>query len=357
MNRELRPIVGLLCLLALAVTALAIVTYAVSMIAGLGLFYYTSEGVELGARRLEGIPVFILTIGFLVPLQPSVAEVFAGLWVIYAVCFAAAWYDFGRYHRTTKRDFWRPLAFSRINYLRALPLIGAGLLFAVLVLHAVQESQGVGTGGITFRSPIEAVFNLAYSPVQEEIAFRIIPLGFAAALMVIMTGSKVAQQSFARIILLSFLSPQRAREAAGLPTIASAGWRKGVSWLEWTLAVAIAVYFGLAHYLAGGGWEFGKVTTAALSGVVLALVYFTHGAYAPILLHWFFNYYFYTIDVAAQAFPALARFPEIVSYITVAGPLGSVGFLVLIALGIKAVAGAFFGKTKIQADPAVTAAN
>jgi hypothetical protein len=37
-----------------------------------------------------------------------------------------------------------------------------------------------------------------------------------------------------------------------------------------------------------------------LSGLAMGFVYLRYGAYAPILLHWFFNYYFGAFDLASQ---------------------------------------------------------
>lgn len=52
----------------------------------------------------------------------------------------------------------------------------------------------------------------------------------------------------------------------------------------------------------GGGWEIGKVSTAFLAGVAFGVAYVAYGAYADILLHWFFNYYFTILDMASSTF-------------------------------------------------------
>lgn len=321
----------------------AMVTYIASMAAGLGLFFFTTDGIELSARHLASVPLNIfVAVPVTFPIQPSVGEVFFVLWVVYVLCFAIAWYDFGGFHRSIRTDFWQPLTFSKINFLRGLPLIGAGLLSAVLIIHSVQESQGVGTGGLSFRTPLEALFNLAYSPISEEIAFRITPLGAASAVVVLLLG-RGRQPRFAgwtgalKLAFLAFLAPQKARALAGLPTIQSSGWKHGVSWPEWILAIAISAMFGLAHILVGGGWEPGKATTAALSGFVLALVFFSHGAYAPILLHWFFNYYFMAVDLIGRNYPVLSFVVSVTNLVTV-----WFGILVLIAWAINRIAPIFF---------------
>ena len=75
---------------------------------------------------------------------------------------------------------------------------------------------------------------------------------------------------------------------------------RGISRLEWVALVLTSGAFGAAHYLYGGGWEIGKISTAMVSGLALGYVYLRYGAYAPVLLHWFFNYYFGAFDLASQ---------------------------------------------------------
>ena len=70
--------------------------------------------------------------------------------------------------------------------------------------------------------------------------------------------------------------------------------------LEFFTIIGSSLVFGLTHFLSGAGWEIGKISTAMVSGLALGLVYLRYGAYAPILLHWFFNYYFGAFDLASQ---------------------------------------------------------
>ena len=64
-----------------------------------------------------------------------------------------------------------------------------------------------------------------------------------------------------------------------------------------------SVLFGLAHVESGGGtnWGAGKVVTSAISGFVIAIAYVAYGAYAAILLHWFFDFYFEVFSVGGSA--------------------------------------------------------
>jgi hypothetical protein len=77
--------------------------------------------------------------------------------------------------------------------------------------------------------------------------------------------------------------------------------------------------FGFAHILYGGGWEIGKVSTACLAGFVFAIMYVSYGAYADILLHWFFNYYFTVLDMGSTAYgAAFTGFTNITYFVNIA---------------------------------------
>jgi hypothetical protein len=96
----------------------------------------------------------------------------------------------------------------------------------------------------------------------------------------------------------------------GLNTIRSNGFRYGISRFEWLLLGVSSAAFGAVHFLAGGGWQIGKISTAFMSGMVLGITYLMYGAYAPVLLHWFFNVYLGSFNLAAEL--GVQRFDSIV---------------------------------------------
>ena len=104
------------------------------------------------------------------------------------------------------------------------------------------------------------------------------------------------------LFLLVNFSPELAKSKLGYKTVAANGFIRGISPLEWALILVSSFVFGIAHYIGGGGWEIGKVSTAALAGFVFAIMYVSYGAYADILLHWFFDYYFQVLDMASTAY-------------------------------------------------------
>jgi hypothetical protein len=105
----------------------------------------------------------------------------------------------------------------------------------------------------------------------------------------------------------------------------------GIHWSEWILLFLTSSLFGIAHIISGGtDWGVGKAFTAAISGFALGFVFLSYGAYAAILLHWFFDFYFETFNVGANVFGgALATLPDLVSLASVI--VGIVSILVALA--------------------------
>jgi hypothetical protein len=139
------------------------------------------------------------------------------------------------------------------------------------------------------------------------------------------------------LVVASFLSPESAKAKVGLPTITANG-RHGIHWSEWILLILTSSLFGIAHIISGGtDWGIGKAFTAAISGFALGLVYLGYGAYAAILLHWFFDFYFETFSVGADVFGgAVATLPGLVSLASLI--VGTVSILVALAWLVRRIA-------------------
>jgi membrane protease YdiL (CAAX protease family) len=163
---------------------------------------------------------------------------------------------------------------------------------------------GIQTGGLPApQNPTSAAnffASVIYAPITEEFSLRILPIGFFVALRALVqvldspriTGEnsiwsivKIAVKS----VILGFFSPEKAKALVGLRRVATHGFR-GIQWWEWTLLFVTSIIFGLLHVLLGP-WDTGKAVTASLSGFGLGLAYIVYGAYADILVHWFFNFY------------------------------------------------------------------
>ena len=141
---------------------------------------------------------------------------------------------------------------------------------------------------------------------------------------------------------MAMFSPELAKGKMGYRNIRQNGFPWGISPVEWVLILLTSLVFGLAHYLAGSGWEAGKVSTAFLAGFVFAIMYVAYGAYASILMHWFFNSYFTVLSAAETAYGGIFNQISNLAYYT--NLLGGEVILVVFLLFTAFRLGNYFAK-------------
>jgi len=330
--------------LALVLAVFFAISYVVSLALGPVLFFSTSDGLNVAVRRIHVIPVdFFMAITVPIPLGVSFGALFAGVWVAFVICLIFAGLSRGGFIRSVREVLTKSLSLAKANFLIVMPLVATSLLYATFLIQQFQETQGVQTGSLSFppaTSPYVILLELAFAPLREEFAFRItsigIPLGIFL-LFVYRSDRKVSGlKNKAKLILLAVASPERAKSKLGYRNVDQNGFLRGISRLEWSLILLTATVFGLAHYLLGGGWEVGKISTAFLAGLVFGIMYVVYGAYAPILLHGFFNYYFTVLDLADSTYGgAFHGFSNLVEFTNLAaGQVILVVFLLVSAVKI-----------------------
>lgn len=288
-----------------ALAAILLLSYFASMALGPLLFYLTSQGAEIASQRMATLPLsFFMIVNLEVPVGINAGLFFIALWVFYLGAFVLAWTE--RPNVVSSMD---SLASGRLditgsNYLATMPLLASALILVVVLLQTLQESAGVQTGSIKFQNPFVGYLVVSYAPLIEEVSFRITTIGFFDGLYLLWKTRRAnpdnPRPGIARVLLLTMWSPEAAKRLLGLRTIRDDGLRRGILGFEWLVLAVTSVSFGVVHYLSGAGWQIGKISTALISGLALGFVYLRYGAYAPILLHWFFNYYFGTYDLASQ---------------------------------------------------------
>jgi hypothetical protein len=321
------------------VVFIIIVSFVFVHLEGYGFFFFTPGGLALSTQSFN-FPIFILFIfGFDLPVPLAAGSVFLMIWMIYVFCFVAAW----RWRRSFHAVLAKVLSGSRDifgNFLSSMPLLSGMALTAALAIIFSQSAVGIGTGEPQLPSNVhEAFLNLAYAPLVEEFGFRIVPIGLIVVLFVFLAGKNVKSFSGAgsrfRLFLLAFVYPEGAKKMSGLPTVGEFGLLKGLSSLEWIMVVVSAAIFGLAHVLSPVGWEIGKITSAFVQGVFFAVTYVAYGFEAPILLHWYFNYYFYFFDpkIAESYFPGTVGLLSAIELLIVV--LGVAGWVFFAAEGLR----------------------
>jgi hypothetical protein len=313
------------------VTLLIVASFLFVHLLSVGFFFFTSAGLAFSVQPFR-FPFFVFFFfGDYTPYFKA-GDIFAVIWVIYVVCFVAAWRWRQSFHSVLKkalsgsRDFFG-------NFLFSMPLLASMALTAAVAIIFLQSAFGVGTGEPPlFPDVHEAFLQLAVSPLVEEFGFRIVPIGLVVVIFVFAAGRSLKSSSGGgrlKLFFLAFIYPEGAKKVAGLPTVGERGLLKGLSSLEWFIAVVSAGVFGLTHILSPG-WEVGKITSASVQGFFFAVTYIAYGFESPILLHWFFNYYFFFFDpdVAESLFPgAVSLFSGIELLILILGVAGWIFFV------------------------------
>jgi len=333
--------------LALVLVVLSTITYFISLALGPILFFSTSDGLSVAARPIHHLPIDVFTvIEIPIPLiGVNLGGLFAAIWGAFVLCFILAWLSRGGFLKSIKDALKKPFAMGRTNFLFMMPILATGLLYATVIIEEFQATQGVQTGNLNFppaTSPYVILINLAFAPLSEELGFRItsigIPLGIVLAFVLFRSDPKLAGPvNKIKLILLTMVSPEAAKQKLGYRNVSMNGLLHGISPLEWVLILFTAIAFGSAHLLLGGGWEIGKVTTAFLAGLVFGIAYVAYGAYADILLHWFFDYYFTVLDMGGSTYGAgMAAFANLTEGVSLAaGLVVVVVFLIWTALRIS----------------------
>jgi hypothetical protein len=327
-----------------------LLTYIIAM--GVAVSLVTVSQLASDLMASSGRPVlgafYFYSKDTILPLSVTLSFLTDVCIFIFAICFAAGLRSRDGFLPSLKRLTKVGRITSSSNWLVAMPLISSGLIIVVLILTFVLNQVGVPPGSLCDPKinpcPTQAQLfaGLAYAPVGEELAYRIItPLGLVIPIRILwrrlITGQGPSKSKFLSVAGQSLLSPERAKRKTGYPTLSMNGLR-GIHWLEWIFIVFSSVLFGLAHVESGGGtnWGAGKVVTAAISGFVIAIVYVAYGAYAAILLHWFFDFYF---EVAIVGGPTLGGAFAILPYLfsLTALLVGSLSVLVAIVWVAKKI--------------------
>ncbi len=307
--------------------SISVLTYLLALAIGLAVVSATQLGPDLlgltGFLPIEAFTLFIPTF-----LPTNLLILVDVCLIIYSACFWAAARGKGGFVASlrTVSNGAKPRGIP--NWLVAMPLVSSTLLIIVLILTYSLNAAGIPSGTLNEKDASLLFANLTYSPIAEEVGFRITTLGLLVGIRAIWHYSRsnsVSASKVARTILSALLSPERAKENTGLQSIGNSSWR-GIHWTEWILLLFTSSVFGIDHVTSGAGWGPGKALTAGLSGFILGIVYLGYGAYADILLHWFFNFYFEAFIIGAAFSGIITALGDLAALLTFA--VGALGFLV-----------------------------
>jgi hypothetical protein len=351
---EMKSFAKLTPKIVLIITVILLVSsYFLAMFLG-PVLLFSPDGLTAGNIN-QPLPILLfIIVGFYTPLALNFGLVFLFLWGVFAFCFIAAWKFRDEFHEVIEKGFSRPIRKLFDNWLFAMPVITSMLLTAVIAIHSFQEAYGVPTGDIPLPSnSFESLFELSYAALIEEIGFRVTPIGTFLIFYLFWVGrTNRLTLSLGQRLKLFFtapLFPDEAKKMVGVKTVSDFGVREGIGLGEWIMVFFTSIIFGLVHYLYGGGWEIGKITSASVVGVAMGLSYLLYGIQAPILLHWFFNYYNYAYYFASELYSSVLVTSLLIDLLTIV--LGVLGWLTVITLGIYKMFRAGAKRVKSKATP------
>ena len=280
-------------------------TYFFASALGFIVYFFTPGGLDLSKQQIRGLPFYLFFLfGASIPFPINVGDLFLTLWLVYLVCLIVAYLG-------PENSFWKavknPSKGFLSNYLFSFTLLANAALFVSVAIISLQESQGIPTGDpfVSETNLYRLFLILSYSPLVEELGFRIMPLGVMFLVVFYLNHRFSADQGVTfklKTILFSFVSPESMKERLGVRTVRREGLGS-ITGVEWIGIIATSAIFGMAHYL--GGWGIGKITATSVVGLILALSYVIYGIYAPILIHWFLNFYWEALYLSASLYPAV----------------------------------------------------
>ncbi len=322
--------------LAFIVTLFFICSYFLAQLLGLVLFYFTPEGSLFSLRPIDPpyLIIVLLLLPIVIPVSGNYGALFLVIWGIFCLCLVSAFMTRENFLKSLKGLLKKPLSSFLRNNILSMPLITSTLFVTSAFLILLQESAGLPSGpGPSFPNPYEDLLWLSVAPVTEELGFRIIPLGLFLAIYITRSANTASLKFKIKLFFLSFLHPDKAKETLGVRSIDDLGLLRGISPPEWFIVAATAFLFGYAHlYFGNGVWDIGKIAPTAIVGFTFALSYLYYGIQAPILLHWFFNFYWQSFNLASGTYPMLSSLYETMEILTfIVGVIG-MGLLLMIAL-------------------------
>ena len=317
-------------------------TYFLTTVLGPVIFFFTQEGTAVSVMHMNGLPVWLFTVIFFrIPVMPNAGEVFLFLAGVFFLCLLAAWKFRESFHSVVRKGSLQPLSKMFNNFLISMPIITSMLLVAVLAIINLQSSAGLPTTPspeVEKLPPFIQFFQFSYAVLIEEIGFRISPIGLFLIIRIleaqIRNGMVLSGWERLKLFFTALIYPDKAKKTVGLKTVSDSGIRKGISRGEWIMIFLTAFAWGVAHFLVGG-WTVGKITSVFVDGLVFGLTYIAYGAYAPILLHWFFNYYTWVLfdENATAYYPYFLPISNLAALMIFA--VGIAGWMAFAIIGVK----------------------
>jgi hypothetical protein len=203
------------------------------------------------------------------------------------------------------------------------------LTFSASVIDQLVSSTGTPIGSLS-GDPLELLVSFTFSPLIEELGFRVVLIGVVALILSMGRPWRTALSSLWR--------PSKAIEGLAVGS--------GASIIIWAATGFSAVTFGACHVVCGSGaWDIGKLPEAVYGGLVLGYLYVRYGFHVAVLAHWgvdFFGSVYAFFGQAAFGVPwnstTTEYFGQYVVDLDMLFLFGLASFLVIVYLGIGKLA-------------------
>jgi len=318
----------LVCRIYPAVSALFLLSYASSIIIGIYVFFFTSEGAEFSSKLLTQLAFYVFYYTKLsLPGPFTVGWLFLLLSGLFTIAFAVAALSNVRYSESAKGMF-RTKGSNGIfsNFLMGMPAICSSAFVSFSLIHLLEENVGVPVGGIVFPDPFQEILFTSYAAFIEEVSFRLVPIAFPIAVYLLFQSavkiSSMRRRDRLAVVLLALFKPESFSRRMGL------GRDRNLTNLKVLLVLVSSIIFAYAH-VASGAWESGKVVTTFIGGLIFGYCCLRYGWESSLLVHWYFNTYWSVLSYAATLSASFAALYD-VSFLMAL----YMGFASLLAFGI-----------------------
>ncbi len=224
---------------------------------------------------LDGLNFFIGGISYNLPISFQLGDVFIIAWSIYMILFSISFAGpLGSLTSTLANvmsEGWRGLKENG--------LVNVITWFSILILFSVIIDLVQGSFGVKIESPqsqngLIQFFQLTFAPLTEELGFRVLLIGIPLFLI-------FSYRASWKLFFKSLWRP-----AAYLHIT---NYKKVMA-----IIITVGIFFGVAHIISGTPWSPGKLTQAAMAGIIIGWVYVRYGLGPAILIHWGTNYFIYS---------------------------------------------------------------
>lgn len=233
--------------------------------------------------KLHIFPLYIGPIPIMIPIYffytPTISQTMLFLLTIYLICLFKTFIDGRRDILSVITD----IGNIKDNSFVALTSYTNVTLLIIVIIQQLQEKVGIETGKLIYKNELIKYLSISIAPLIEEIGFRcfIIGLFILVAIIRFLGIGELGLKNIIKILIYpSRMDPYIINRYGYNPI-----YKPTVS-----LIIISSLIFGSIHYIYGGGWEIGKITTASIAGILLGYLYYKYGLPASIMSHYFFNH-------------------------------------------------------------------